>query len=148
LNEIQNPKSKIATFIDVDSFTAAAPFLKGKIPLKLADRKSLLKGIMMFKYSPMYWVVEDTMKLLIPSGIPQWMKKFINEVVIKGVSEEQKEPKVFTVEDLEFGFVIWGVACGICLVAFVAEILYFYLIKMFESVFGVFAVVKNLKFVK
>lgn len=99
----------------------------------------------MDKHNHAFWLIEDIMQILIPAGIPQWTRKFIYDVLFREFMANEDEPKVFSVEDLKFGFVIWGAACVISLAAFVGEILYFYLISQFMGLFGISKIFKNIK---
>jgi hypothetical protein len=74
----------------------------------------------------MFWFVENTMRRLIPAGIPQYSRKIIYDSFSKGKGDESGGAQVFSFGDLKFGFIIWAGACLIALVAFVAELIYFY----------------------
>jgi hypothetical protein len=58
------------------------------------------------------------------------------------------EPKVFAIEDLDFGFFIWLIACGICVTAFLIEVLYcsikVHIVKIFKQLLGLYFIVKFL----
>jgi hypothetical protein len=140
---LNSPYQKVAFTIDEDT-TRTGQFLFKKPPDRLKRRECILKGIGMRKHNHAFWLIEDTMRILIPAGIPQWTRKFIYEVLFRELKEEEDEPKVFSVEDFQFGFVIWGIACGISFVAFLMEIFYFHVIKLIVH----FVVVKNLEFIK
>jgi hypothetical protein len=70
-------------------------------------------------------VVRDT----IPAGIPQYFQKQYLEGLSKinkgnlTKIESGKRPKVFAVDDLSFGFVIWLIACSISISVFISELI-------------------------
>jgi hypothetical protein len=143
MSSLNNQHRKAAFTLDEDSMKIGQ-FLFNKIPDRLERKLCLLKGIGLNKHNHAFWLIEDTMRILIPAGIPQWTRKFIYEMLFQKFKEEEDKPKVFTVEDFQFGFVIWSVACGISLVAFLMEIFYFY----GRSFLGIFAIVKTLKIIE
>lgn len=61
---------------------------------------------------------------LISGGIIQHWFNYLLNFEFKGLIEPPKEPKVFEVEDLKFGFIVWLAACAISLAAFLVEIFY------------------------
>lgn len=64
------------------------------------------------------------MSKLVQSGIPKNFEKQIYENVFKPRLGEEEEKKVFSIEDLKFGFVIYLVACVGAILAFIGEILW------------------------
>lgn len=61
---------------------------------------------------------------LISSGIIQHQFNYFLDFEIKPLVDLPKGPKVFAIEDLKFGFIVWLIACGISLIAFAGEFLY------------------------
>lgn len=82
-------------------------------------------GIATMRNNFIYKVTENATSYLVDFGIPQYFLKYINENVLKGFPPETREPKKFSWSDLEFGFVIHLICCGISILVFVVEILYF-----------------------
>ncbi|KAG5683283.1 hypothetical protein PVAND_012572 [Polypedilum vanderplanki] len=67
---------------------------------------------------------------LMPSGIPYHFTKMHKEIYFKLVNEkEEKEPKVLTLDDLDFGFFIWFPFIGISIIVFILELIIFKLTK-------------------
>lgn len=62
---------------------------------------------------------------LISGGIIQYWYSYLLDFEAKAVLAPPKEPKVFNISDLNFGFCVWLTACAIAVTAFVVEILYF-----------------------
>lgn len=84
---------------------------------------------------------------LISAGIVQYWYSYLLDFEIKPVEEAQKEPKVFAIGDLSFGFIVWLVACGISAIGFAAEWIFFGLSKMFQEVIpGLFAALYVVRF--
>lgn len=83
------------------------------------------------------------MKKLIPSGIPQYLPDF-HAFLLYGIYENVKQtmPKVLTLEDLSFGFVLWLIACGISVVGFLAEIMFAFVTKFVKNVVGLAAILR------
>lgn len=146
LRQLDDPKSKIAVTIDEDSFTAFKHNLVN-LPKFLTEKLTFLKGIGTNHNNHAFWLIEDTMQILISAGIPQWYRKFIFEVLFWDVRHEEKEPKKFGFDDLAFGFVIWGVACLVTIVVFMMELIWFYLRKLILNLAGIFVLMKGLKFI-
>lgn len=68
-------------------------------------------------------LVENTMERLIEAGIPQQQLDNFFDFEMKPLEEEPpKEPKVFAFSDVDFGFVVWLVACAISTTVFILEV--------------------------
>lgn len=61
---------------------------------------------------------------LIEGGIIQYLFNYLLDFEVKALEEPPKEPKVFEVEDLKFGFMVWLAACGVSVIAFLIEVSY------------------------
>lgn len=120
-----DPKSRIAFMIDADSFNAFKHNFP-EVPGILEEKLKFLKGVGTWKNNHAFWLVEETMQKLISAGIPQWYRKYIFEVLLRDARHEESESKVFGFEDLEFEFVIWGVACLMTIFVFFMELVWFY----------------------
>ncbi|KAG5683282.1 hypothetical protein PVAND_012571 [Polypedilum vanderplanki] len=67
-----------------------------------------------------------TLRELMPSGIPYHFTKIHKEIYYKLVNEkEEKEPKVLTLDDLDFGFFIWFPFIAISIIVFILELIIF-----------------------
>lgn len=104
-DKIQDPKAKIGFSMDFDSFLTFKHNLKQE-PKLLEQKLNLLKGIGTWKNNHAFWLIEETMQLLIQSGIPQWHRKFIFEVLVHDVRDKESGPKQFKFEGLSFNFII------------------------------------------
>lgn len=81
-------------------------------------------GIRTYKNNFIYHHIEDNMKLLIQAGFPQYHQTFVKETILWFSKDHGKNPKVFSIEDLQFGFIIWSISCGISLSVFMIEVFY------------------------
>ncbi|KAG5683284.1 hypothetical protein PVAND_012573 [Polypedilum vanderplanki] len=71
---------------------------------------------------------------LMPSGIPYHFTKMHKEIYFKLVNEkEEKEPKVLSLDDLDFGFFIWFPFIGISIIVFILELIIFKLTNKKKS---------------
>ena len=92
---------------------------------------NMAKGVGVAQHSHAYWMMEYTMRNLIPAGIPQYFGRYIYEENFKQAQESKvKVPKVFSFDDLEFQFIIWLITCAVAFSVFVLELLWFHLSKM------------------
>jgi hypothetical protein len=147
LNALNSRDQKMAITVDEDTMRTLK-FLFKKPPDKIDHKVCFLKGIGMKKNNYAFYLVEDTMQLLIPSGIPQWTRKFMYDVLFREYMKDEDEPKVFSLNDFQFGFVIWSVACGISFIGFLMEIFYFYARKLILKCFVRYLIGKGLRAVK
>lgn len=88
--------------------------------------QKFLYGVSLMRNNFLYNLTESVMSSLVEGGIPQYFLTYIEDVVLREKPSDPVEPKTFSIEDLEFGFIIFLVACGISIVAFLIEIVYFY----------------------
>jgi hypothetical protein len=76
----------------------------------------------------MFQLAEDVLQHTIPTGIPQYMQKFHQDLLLKiDPIIEDEGPKVLTMKDLSFGFNIILVTLGVSCVVFVLEVIKFQL---------------------
>jgi hypothetical protein len=66
------------------------------------------------------------MNRLIPSGIPKHLADYGMWFIYRQFDVEVKDPrKILSLGDLEFGFVLWLIACSVSLLVFFGEVLWF-----------------------
>lgn len=93
-----------------------------------------------------FHLMEKTVQHAMPSGIYQHFKELDYwNIERKNWKFEAGNLKVIKVEDLKFLFVIWMVTLGISAGLFIGEILVKIGGKEFESLIGIFMMVKNLE---
>ena len=81
-------------------------------------------GLGMLRNSILYPIFDKVMKMLIPSGIPQYLPEFHENLYFKKYHDSSLNmPRILTVYDLAFGFILWLTACGVSTIGFVAELL-------------------------
>ena len=144
--ELYEPAAKVAVTIDEESYRILKNYYRD-VPRKLnMDLAILVKGIGVWRNNHAYWLMEDTMRQLIPAGIPQFVRNRVLEFIFKETREvTTKIPQVLTVNDLKFGFVTWLITCLIAVSAFVIELIWFYGIKGFRITLGLFCFLRSLK---
>jgi len=76
----------------------------------------------MIKNSILFPLFDEVMRMLIPSGIPQYLPEFY--YVLQGNNDwtVAKGPRILNLDDLSFLFILWISACGCSLIIFVVEI--------------------------
>lgn len=94
-------------------------------------------------------VVEVMMKLM-PTGIPQYLYKYLMEFEFRPLVAPPVEPIVFSLTDLEFGFIVWLIAVGVCITAFFLELLWYSLyrklVKIVKDWIGLYLLLKYFTF--
>lgn len=111
--QLNNHLQAIVNFKCKDS----AVVMKGK-------KTSKQVGIVMIRNTILFDTLNEVMDKIIPSGIPEhifnhglwtFYKKFL--------PSDDNDPKVMTLGDLEYGFILWLFACCISSCGFVTEIM-------------------------
>lgn len=131
--KLSDPYEKIALTISSDAYFILNRVLKSSPRVVNIDSLLAMKGIGTHQYNFIFWFVEDMMRLLIPAGIPQYCKKTIYSALENKKFGDSSEPKVFSVDDLAFGFIVWAVACLLATAVFLIEIAWFYSIKLLRA---------------
>lgn len=113
------------------------------IKLRKFRQESTLLALSTFKHSILYDILHDVLEKTIPAGIPQYLEKYSIDVLFsKYEPYVDEEPKVLTLNDLGFGFVVWLVACGISMIGYAAEKLTFQLRKPMRTLIGLILFLK------
>lgn len=84
------------------------------------------------------------MNSLISGGIPQYLIDFYTKFDLRPILIPEKDPKVFDVDDLMFGFIIWLVACGVSITVFIIEVTFYHL-RIFVGKVLLFNYIKSRK---
>lgn len=91
-----------------------------------------LFGVGVMKNNFIYKVTDEAMSKLVKYGIPQYFLKYIREVVLRELPQDEKTPRKFSLDDLEFGFIIYLSCCAISFAAFLIEIFYWCVSSMWS----------------
>lgn len=144
--EIYEPAAKVAVTIDEDSYRILLNYY-GNMPRKFdVDFSILVKGIGVWRNNHAYWLMEETMRKIIPAGIPQYVRNNVLGCLFKETRQQKaKIPQVLTVNDLKFGFVTWLITCSIAVGAFLVELIWFYGTKGLTTALGLLCLLKNLR---
>lgn len=89
----------------------------------------------------------DVMLKLVPTGIPQHIYNHMMTFEFRPLLAPPIKPRVFSVGDLEFGFVVWLIACAISTVTFFLELLFAYLRKIIINYIGLFWLLRSLDWI-
>lgn len=71
-------------------------------------------------------VTDKVMTYLFQGGISQYLFDYLLNFEFKKLLDEETGPKVLSVNDLEFGFITWLIACAACICGFMLEILWYF----------------------
>lgn len=145
---MQNPASKAAMLISGNDYKAIKA---GEINVpKILSQKFLYEpcGVCTRRHNFAYNLVEGTMTYLIQGGFPQYLFNYLLEFDLRPLVDPPSEPSVFSLSDLEFGFIVWLIACLISIVAFTTEILWYLvrvkLSKIIRDLIGLILFLKQL----
>jgi hypothetical protein len=91
-------------------------------------------------------LADDVMQNLISAGIPQHLEKFHIDSILHPYQDDDdaKEPIVLSIDDLNFGFIIWLVTSGVSVAAFIFEILTVNSFNLCKFYFGLILFIKLL----
>ena len=93
-----------------------------------------LMGFNLERNSDFYEVFFEAMMRIVPAGIPQKLHRDICQTLVVKLGENaDNEPKVLTLDDLGFGFIIFLCACGVSSAFFVVEVAVWLLQKMLRK---------------
>lgn len=82
-------------------------------------------------------VIDRAIKRMAPFGIIQHSIEYYKWLLLDRWDKALDEgPKVFTMEKLEFGFVMWLISCGISFMGFLSELLHIKLRRHFRTLIG------------
>lgn len=120
------------------------------VPSILKQKLSMpLQGNCMYRTNLYFAIGSKVLNSLISFGIPQYLYRYLLDFDLRPVPEQESEPKVFSIDDLSFGFTIWFFACVISSMTLLLEIIYIYLkirVKSFiRCCIGLFCFLKLLK---
>jgi hypothetical protein len=142
---IKVPSSKSAiplSYVDIKLAKLAYPDMPRVIKERLISPP---EGICVNRNNFARTLNEKVMNALITAGIPQHLYKFTVEFELKSPPDPPRGPKVFDVEDLKFGFMIWLATISISIASFFAEVIFHYILKLFLNTLGIFSFLKIFK---
>ncbi|KAL7011992.1 hypothetical protein ACKWTF_014556 [Chironomus riparius] len=139
-----NEASKLAFFFEDIQYSAFNSFCQGSAAkLKNFQKDVMLSSFLTHKNSFIHEVLNEVLEKTIPAGIPQHLIEYHTSLIYKKYEPfVDSEPKVLTVNDLAFGFVLWLGSCGIAIFGFVYEILRFKLNKLMKALAGLWMLSK------
>lgn len=149
--QLFNSSAKVTLVSNSNNIILLKQVFRPLEPYYLKQRlRVLVKGLSIYKNNFISHTSYKTMERLIETGIPQNSYKFFFKHLFDlNLPPPDKNPKVFAIDDLSFGFVVWLYACAISGCAFIAEVLYFYsrafTNRGIREMFGLFALLTLLK---
>lgn len=137
----------IAFFIEDRQFAHFKSVCRGSaIKLKGLHPNPSLAAIVTDANSFLHKVFVQIMDKLIPAGIPQHLYNYHESMMFKPYEpDNSKKPKVLSIDDLFFGFILWICACGISSFAFFMEILCNKLSLLFRNCLSVLIILLFLR---
>lgn len=143
--QMMNSKSKSAlpmSYIDVKTLRV----LMTPVPRILRERLiAPPEGLCVYRNNFAATLHVKIMDALITAGIPQHWYKFTVEFELRSVPDPPREPKVFSIEDLKYGFIIWLVAISVSVGSFLLECCIYFNILAIRSMVGVYVFLKCFK---
>lgn len=92
-------------------------------------------------------IVEDVLQRLIPTGVVKHLIDYHTWIVYRNgnFKSGEQEPKILTLDDLGFGFVLWLTACAISAIGYLFEIVMFRWRKKHRTFIGLVLFLKVLR---
>jgi hypothetical protein len=120
-----NGKSHTKYAFLVFSFVHAVFNSTYKRSLPILQNEKLVKVTSFFtiRNNMLLTQLNDVISRLIPAGITKYLSDFGLWFILRPLDDEVLDPRrILSMTDLEFGFVLWLVACFICFLCFICEI--------------------------
>jgi len=135
--------AKLAFFMEDIQYTTRNSFCQGAgIKLKNFKKEATLSVLFTLRNSFLYDTINNIMEKTVPAGIPQYLIKYHEFNMFKVFVPSASSPvRVLTIQDLEYGFVIWLGACGISIIGFLLEVMLFNVEVCFKNFMGLWIVI-------
>ena len=145
-NNYDKVNAKLAFFMEDIQYTTRNSFCKGAaVKLKNFKKEATLSVLLTFTNSFLYDTLNELMDKIVPAGIPQYLIKYHEFNMFKVFVPADLSPvRILTIQDLEYGFVIWLGACGISFVGFLMEFLFIYSILLIKNLIGLWILLKSI----
>ena len=139
--------AKLAFFMEEIQYTTRNSFCKGAAAkLKNFKKEAMASVLFTYKHSYLYDIFNQVMDKIVPAGIPQYLIKYHEFNMFKVFVPAEPSPvRVLTVQDLEYGFVLWLGACGISSTGFLLELIWFYVVVQFRNFIGLWMLISIIK---
>lgn len=138
LSQYRNSSSKYAFFMNDQTLLNITQLCQCK-PLVLSEQvTSRVTGIGLPSVDLFSDIVDGFLKRLVPMGILNHLIDYHTWIlyrngIYKAVDED---PKVLTMDDLSFGFILWLIACVISTIGYLLEIARFKMRKKVRTLIG------------
>ncbi|CAG9811190.1 unnamed protein product [Chironomus riparius] len=142
-----NYSSKQAFFLFEEQYSTFTSLCHGAaLKLKNFEGNNVLIAMYTTYRSFVYRHLSNVLEKIIPAGIPEYLLNYYKLFLFKKYERLlDKSPKVLTVDDLGFGFVLWLCACGISMIGFLLELSAFKMRRTINNCCGIFIVFWVLK---
>lgn len=146
-NNYDKVMQKKAFFMEDIQYSTFNTICRGSaLKLKGFREDTTITALLTNKNSFIYEFLDDFLQKTIPFGIPQYLMSFHYFMLFKHYEVlNVKEPKVLTIDDLSFGFVLWLGACGISLITFLIELFMLKLRRIIRNLIGLWNILAILR---
>lgn len=145
VDQIKNETARLAIFMHSDNIRLFS-YLYEVDKIELKER--LFSTPMGFGYVANHFMAElreETLQLLIPAGIPQYLIEYYPKFYYPPYLPDKKGPSVLNMGDLSFGFIICLIAAAFAIAAFLIEIFVYFVRKGVENLIGLYAILNGLR---
>jgi hypothetical protein len=125
-----NSSAKLAFFMTKDMQISLGPICRNSSSRVITPDffYKFPQSIWLYKMCVLHDLLHDVMERILPAGIPQYIWKYEQEnrfshSGLRTDDDDEDTRRVFSLHDLEYGFVLWLIACGISTVVFLIEYL-------------------------
>jgi len=146
-NNYDKVSQRKAFFMEDIQYSTFNTICRGSaLKLKRFRKDTTITALLTYKNSFIYEFLDNLLQKTIPFGIPQHLMSFHYFMLFKYYEVlNVKDPKVLTIDDLSFGFVLWLIACGISVIGFFMELLSFKLRKVLRNFIGLWMLLSILR---
>jgi hypothetical protein len=152
LQQLFDPTSKGAIALQCDQDTVCRYLFRNQKEFPNVMKETFTTdflGLSLYKNNFISYTTIKTLKRLIEAGIPQRSYKFLLvDLLDPQIPPEDKSPKVFSLDDLSFGFIIWLYTCAVAGCVFVAELVFYFffsVVLLAQRLIGLFYFIILLK---
>ncbi|KAL7011987.1 hypothetical protein ACKWTF_014551 [Chironomus riparius] len=114
--------------------------------MKNFEREAQISVLYTVRNSLIFEILNKLMERIVPAGIPQYLNKYHESNVYRTFYPIiDIDPKVLTLQNLEYGFVLWIGSCGISAIGFLMEHLWLKGRRVCRSIIGLWMLMSILR---
>ncbi|KAG5676176.1 hypothetical protein PVAND_006025 [Polypedilum vanderplanki] len=130
---------KLAFFVDDITHAALNSTYKKSLAIMKNEGMSKMSALYMSSNNILLDYLNYFLNRLIPAGIPQFLAKYGFWFLYRPADFEILDPRrILSMNDLEFGFVLWLIACFLSFYVFVCELYSLYVRRQFRILLGLY----------